>query len=344
MVMTDNNLPAGFSKPLGDAALEAAVLDVLTTSSYRTCRHTLAFLDELADFVGTSYAIGTASRVDAMRIALAAFDVRSGTEVITVSYGPATACAAALQLGAVPRLIDIDEHTATMSTARLCEAINGRTAAIVAVHLNGRPADMDAIMDVANEFGIPVIEDASEALGAQYRGIRVGSIGDLAVIGLDLAAHLHATGEGAAVTTDSGELAERLAVLAGQTMLTRANNDTGWHTHLDEMQAAMLRVHLDRLDETNDDGYLRVDRLLPRLRQTDGVIFRSADVADSYSVYGSLLLRCQSVRGLEQIASIPGLVQAPARSAVHLSPEYADRVVTGDLPNTRLWLESALLI
>lgn len=229
--------------------LEAAIAAVLNSGWYILGQEVSSFEDEFAKFLGVDHAVGVASGTDALLLALRAFEIGPGDEVITVSH-TAVATVASIELsGAKPCFVDIDESTYTMDPGQLPLAITPRTKAIIPVHLYGQPADMDRIMAFARRHGLIVIEDCAQAHGALYAGKRVGSLGDAAAFSFYPTKNLGAIGDGGAVTTNRVEIAERLRLLRQYGWRERYISEiAGYNSRLDELQAAILRVRLRHLD------------------------------------------------------------------------------------------------
>jgi len=169
-----------------------------------------------------------------------------------VSY-TAVATVAAIQLaGAIQVLVDIEPHFYTMDTSKLKLVITPRTKAIITVHLYGQPADLDPILEIAQQHNLRVIEDCAQAHGATYKGKRVGSYGDMACFSFYPTKNLGALGDGGMVVTDQPKLAQRVRLLREYGWAERyVSHIPGWNSRLDEVQAAILRVKLRYLDQDN---------------------------------------------------------------------------------------------
>jgi dTDP-4-amino-4,6-dideoxygalactose transaminase len=232
--------------------IDAAVGRVMAGGWYILGPEVEAFETEFAAYLGVDHAVGVASGTDAVLLALRACSVGPGDEVITVSH-TAVATVAAIELcGAAPRLVDIDLASFTMAPAALAAAVTPRTRAVIPVHLYGQPADMDAILAIAREHNLIVIEDCAQAHGARYRGRMVGTMGDAAAFSFYPTKNLGATGDGGAVATNRPDVAERLRLLRQYGWRERYVSDVaGYNSRLDELQAAILRVRLRYLDEEN---------------------------------------------------------------------------------------------
>jgi len=232
--------------------IDAAVARVLGGKQYILGPEVEAFEAEFARYCGAAHAIGVGNGTEALQLALLACGVGAGDEVVTsASTSPFTALAIAMT-GARPVLVDVDAQTHTMAPDALVTALGPRVRAIVPVHLYGQPADMDPILALARPRGIRVVEDACQAHGAEYRGRRVGTLADAAAFSFYPTKNLGAVGDGGAVVTADADVAARVRMLRDG---GRADRDRhvvrGVNSRLDELQAAILRVKLRRLDEWN---------------------------------------------------------------------------------------------
>lgn len=230
--------------------VDAAVLDVMASGHFVLGPNVKALEAEVAEYVGCRYGIGVASGTDALRLSLAALDIGPGDEVITTPFTFVATANTISHSGARPVFVDIDPRTFNIVPAQIEAAITGRTKAIVPVHLYGQPAEMDAIMKIARQHNLYVIEDCAQAIGAEEDGRRVGSFGDVACFSFYPTKNLGAYGDGGMVTTNNSEIAERVDVLRRQGGKTKYYHEVlGFNSRLDEMQAALLRVKLRHLDD-----------------------------------------------------------------------------------------------
>ncbi len=207
---------------------------------------------ELAEYCGAGYAVGCGSGTDALYLALRALDVGPGDEVLTVPFTFFATAGAITNVGAKPVFTDIDPATFNMDPAQACEALrrNPRIKAVLPVHLYGACADLDPILEGARRAGVAVVEDAAQAIGAEYRGKRAGSLGTLGCFSFFPSKNLGGAGEGGMITTNDAALAERLRALRVHGSKVRYYHDeVGTNSRLDSLQAAVLRVKLRHLDE-----------------------------------------------------------------------------------------------
>jgi len=233
--------------------IHAALEQVLDDGWFVLGKQGEGFEREFADFCGVAHCVGVGSGTEAIHLALLACGVEPGDDVVTVSLTAVPTASAISFAGARPVFVDVDPRGFNMDPSRLEDAITPKTRAIIPVHLYGQMADMDPILEVARRRGIPVIEDACQAHGAEYRGRRAGSIGALAAFSFYPTKNLGACGDGGAVTTDDPEIADRLQLLRNYGQRKRYYHESkGFNSRLDEMQAAILRAKLRRLDRWNE--------------------------------------------------------------------------------------------
>ena len=210
------------------------------------------FEKEFAQFNTVSHAVGVGSGTEALHIALRALDIGQGDEVITTAQ-TAVATAFAIDLaGAKPIFVDIELDFFTIDPDLIEDAITPKTKAIIPVHIYGQPCDMDAIMEIANKNNLKVIEDCAQAHGAEYKGKRIGSIGDVGCFSFYPTKNLGAIGDGGALVTNNNQLAEKIKLIREYGWEERyVSSKEGWNSRLDELQAAILRVKLKNLDMDN---------------------------------------------------------------------------------------------
>ena len=238
-------------EPLMPELLEA-LRQVTETSAFAGGPFVERFETEFASFCRTRHALGVGSGTDALWLSLLALGVGPGDEVITVPNGFMATAEAISFCGARPVFVDIDVQTYTMNPALLEAAITPRTQAIIPMHIFGQMADMNPILAIAHRHGVPVVEDASQAPGAEYRGRRAGSLGAAGCFSFDPGKNLGAFGEAGAVTTDESELRSKIQVLFDHGQATKhLHSIIGWNARMDGIQAAVLSVKLRRLEAAN---------------------------------------------------------------------------------------------
>ena len=233
--------------------IDAAIAEVFESCQFVLGEKVEAFESDFAAYCQTRHALGVNSGTSALHLALLAAGIKPGDEVITVSYTFVASVAAIRYTGARPVLVDIDPSSCTIDPTRLEEAITPRTKAVMPVHLYGTCADMDPILEIARRHDLIVIEDAAQAHGAEYKGQRAGSIGDLACFSFYPGKNLGAYGEGGAVVTNDPEYAYVIKRLRDHGQTQKYHHDAvGYNYRMEGMQGAVLGVKLRHLDDWND--------------------------------------------------------------------------------------------
>jgi len=205
---------------------------------------------EVAEYSGCAHGIGVSSGTDALLVALMAIDLKTGDEVITTPYTFFATAGAVSRLGGKPVFVDIDPLTYNIDPARIEAALTSRTRAIMPVHLYGQMADLDPIVEIAERRGLYVLEDAAQAIGSEYKGLRAGSIGHLGCFSFFPSKNLGGVGDGGMVTTNDSELAHRVKLLRNHGYSPKYYNKVvGGNFRLDAIQAAVLLVKLRYLDQ-----------------------------------------------------------------------------------------------
>lgn len=253
-----------------------------------------AFEREVNAYIGSKFAVSCASGSDALLLALMAYEIGAGDEVITTPFTFVATAGSIARLGARPVFVDIDPITFNLDPAAVERVITPRTRAIMPVHLFGLSADMDTLMAVANARNIPVVEDAAQAIGARYKDHQVGTIGAFGCFSFFPSKNLGAAGDGGLITTNDPELADRLRILRGHGSRERYYYEVlGTNSRLDSIQAAILRVKLRYLD-TWAEGRRANAETYRRLFTEAGLLDRvtlPTETANTYHVYNQYTIR-----------------------------------------------------
>ena len=229
-----------------------AVDRVLSSGWYILGEEVKAFEKEFAGYIGVRYGVGVGSGTEALHLALLACGIGEGDEVITVAHTAVATVAAIEMARARPVFVDIEPLSCGMNPRLIEAAITSRTKAIVPVHLYGHPVDIQAIQLVADRFGLRIIEDCAQAHGAEFKGRRVGSFGDIGCFSFYPTKNLGAYGDGGIAVTDDSDLFNRIKLLRQYGWGERyVSSVKGINSRLDELQAAILRVKLRHLDAWN---------------------------------------------------------------------------------------------
>ncbi len=233
--------------------LLAAVAGVIDSQQFVLGSEVAALEHEIADYSNARFGIGCASGSDALLLALMALDLEPGDEVVTTPFSFFATASAITRLGGVPRFVDINPLTYNIDPLQIEAAITSRTRAILPVHLYGQCADMDPINEIGARRGLPILEDAAQAIGAEYRGRRAGSMGQVGCFSFYPTKNLGGAGDGGMLVTNDEPLAVRLRRLRVHGGATEYHHDeVGINSRLDALQAAVLRVKLNFVDEWSE--------------------------------------------------------------------------------------------
>src|SRR5580692_6658535 len=234
------------------AEINEATSRVIQEADFILGREVRLFEEEFAAFCEVQYAVGVDSGTSALELALRAYDIGPGDEVITAANSFIASALAISHAGAKPVLVDVDPQTHTIDVAGIASAITRRTKAILPVHLYGHAADMGPIRQLAERLGIIVIEDACQAHGARYEGKRAGSLGHAAAFSFYPGKNLGAFGDGGMIVTNDPDIAKRLEMLRNYGQKEKYHHQfRGYNRRLDTLQAAILRVKLKYLEKWN---------------------------------------------------------------------------------------------
>ncbi|MBZ5634707.1 MAG: DegT/DnrJ/EryC1/StrS family aminotransferase [Acidobacteriia bacterium] len=230
--------------------VDAAIADVLESQHFILGPKVDQCEKAIAAYSQCSHAVGVSSGSDALLVCLMAENIGPGDEVITTPYTFFATAGAIARLGATPVFVDIDPVTYNLDVSQIASKITGKTRAIIPVHLYGQMAEMDAIMQTAEKHGLVVIEDAAQAIGAEYKGRRAGSVGHYGCFSFFPSKNLGAAGDGGMVVTNDAERAEKVRVLRGHGSKPKYYHKfVGGNFRLDAIQAAIVSAKLPHLDE-----------------------------------------------------------------------------------------------
>lgn len=306
--------------------IDEAIARVLNSERYILGPEVAAFEKEFAAYLGTQFGLGVASGTDALWLALRACGIGPGDEVITVAHTAVATVTAIEAVGALPVLVDIDPQSFTLDPNRLEAAVTPKTKAIVPVHVYGHPADMPAIMSIADRYNVRVIEDCAQAHGAAIAGKKVGTWGDIASFSFYPTKNLGAVGDGGMVVTADSELAQRVRHLREYGWEERyVSATTGWNSRLDELQAALLRVKLKHLPADTErrralaalysEVLAEAEVALPQTRRGTTPVWH---------LYVVRVRERDAVQTSLRAQGIGALIHYPV--PIHLQPAYRDRL------------------
>jgi dTDP-4-amino-4,6-dideoxygalactose transaminase len=282
------------------AEVTAAISDVLESQHFILGPKVEQCENAIAAYSRCSYGIGVSSGSDALLACLMAENIGRGDEVITTPYTFFATVGAISRLGATPVFVDIDAATYNMNVSQVAARITGKTRAIIPVHLFGQMADIDAVMQLAKEHGLVVIEDAAQAIGAEYMGHRAGSIGHYGCFSFFPSKNLATTGDGGMVVTNDAGRAEKLRVLRGHGAKPKYHHKiVGGNFRLDAMHAAVVTAklpHLDNWTAARQHNAQRYDRLFG---ETGAPIGLPAVVTDRH-IFNQYVIRVSGRDALQE--------------------------------------------
>ena len=316
--------------------IEKEVLEVLASGSYILGKHNKALQEEFAAYVGSKYSLGLNSGTDALHLGLRALNIGRGDEVITTAFTFVATASAIGLAGATPVFVDIDKDTFNIDPDKIEAAITPKTKAIIPVHLYGQPADMDKIMAIAKKHNLKVIEDCCQAIGAEYKGQKVGTFGDFGCFSFYPTKNLGGMGDGGMITCNDQELYDRIVALRNHGGAIRYYHDElGVNSRLDEIQAAILRVKLNYIDEWNkarQDNAYRYNELFAKYPE----IVTPVEIENSYCVYHQYTIKIENrdeVHKLLQENGVGAMIYYPV--PLHLQKLHKELgYKVGDLPLT----------
>jgi dTDP-4-amino-4,6-dideoxygalactose transaminase len=304
-----------------------AVTNVLETQRFVLGPEVEQFEAEICDYLGSRFAVACASGTDALILALMAARIGPGDEVITTPFTFVATASAIVRAGATPVFADIDPETYNLDPESVSRAITSKTRAIIPVHLFGLPADMEPIMDVAERCGIAVIEDAAQAIGAEYQGRKAGTIGAMGCFSFFPSKNLGGAGDGGIIVTNDSNHADRLRVLRVHGSRQKYQYEIlGTNSRLDALQAAILRVKLRHLSDWTEQRRRNAQRYC-RLFAVSGAedhVVLPTEPGERRHVYNQFTLRCSERDLLREHLNregIPTEIYYPY--PLHLQPAFA---------------------
>lgn len=338
-------VPKGLIKPwpIITPQDEAAVLDALRSGKLWEAGtpNALKLQEEWASYTGVKNCILTQSGTAALHMAVAAAGVGPGDEVLVPAFSFVASATCVLHQNAIPIFVDIDRTNGNIAVNEIEDRISKRTKAIIVVHIHGLPADMDKICEIARRWGIVVIEDACQAHGAEYRGKKAGSLGDIACFSLNGCKNLSAGGEGGLLVTNNDDYAE-VALATGMYGMRKDGMPHGlrnlsrvsWMYRGQELPAALARSQLERLDEYNDIRRQNCKYLTENLGRLNGAepIFEPTHKKHAYFAYS---LRCDPFRAGYDYT--PNVFREGIEKALHAEGVMIGQSETQPIPNQELF-------
>lgn len=292
------------------------------------------FEKEFADYCGAKHCIGVATGLDALYLILKAMEIGVGDEVIVPSNTFIATALAVSYVGAIPVFVEPEISTYNIDVRRIEEKITDKTKAIIAVHLQGRPADMDIINEIAQRHGLKVVEDAAQAHGTKYKGKKVGTMSDAAGFSFYPGKNLGALGDGGCVVTNDKNLADKVRALGNYGSDYKYHHIyQGTNSRLDEMQAAFLRVKLRCLDKWNEYRKMVAKKYIDGINN-EAIILPLHSTDDYEHVYHVFVIRCEKRDELEDYLKENGISTVKHYPIpMHMQKAYEGlNISAGELP------------
>ena len=302
-----------------DDEIKKAVLEVLDSGWYILHEKTREFEKKFAEFCNEKNAVCVSSGTAGIFLSLLALDIKRGDEVIVPSFSFVSTATPVLEIGAKPVFVDVDAKTYTVDPEKIREAVTKRTKVIMPVHLYGHPANMDPIMEIAEDNDLYVVEDACQAHGAEYKGRRVGGIGHVACFSFYPSKNMTVCGDGGAVVTNNEEIAETVRKLRDHGRRDKYVFELkGYNLRFNEIQAAIGIKQLEKLPEWNESR-----RNIARMynQALDGLVTTPVEEPWAKHVYHVYVIRTKKREQLKEFLSHQGIstiVHYPV--PIHMQP------------------------
>lgn len=287
--------------------IDEAIKNVISETAFIGGKFVEQFEKEFANYQQAKHCIGVANGTDALEIVIEALDLPKGSEIIVPANSFIASSESVTRSGHKVVFCDCDEHNYTISLQSLKSKITPKTKAIIAVHLYGHPCDMDEIITIAKEHNLKVIEDCAQAHGAEYKGKRVGAIGDAGTFSFYPGKNLGAYGDGGAIVTNSDELAKKCKMIANHGRIEKYNHEfEGRNSRLDGLQAAILSVKLKHLDIWTNTRIKVADYYLENLKDIKNIVLPKREEW-AKQVYHLFVIRTQKRDELQQYLKDNGI-------------------------------------
>jgi len=304
--------------------IDEVIHRVIDKTSFIMGEEVRRFEEEFALFCKAKYAVGVANGTEALMLALKACGLAIGDEVITVPNTFIATTEAITMIGAKIVFVDVDPDTYNIDPGKIEEKITAKTKAIIPVHLYGQPADMDPINQIARKYNLKIVEDAAQAHGAEYKGRRIGTLGDIACFSFYPGKNLGAYGDAGAVVTNNEELAQKVAMLRNHGRTKKyLHQIEGFNSRLDALQAAILRVKLRHLEDWNKERREKA-KLYNQLLEPFPKIITPKMLDSTVPVYHLYVVRIKNRDRLQNILKTKGIstgIHYPL--PLHLQPAYS---------------------
>jgi len=323
--------------------IDKAVLDVIDSSQFIQGPAVKEFEKNIEAYLGCKHAIGCASGTDALQIAMMALEIKPGDEIITTPFSFIATTETIALLGAIPVYVDIDLKTYNIDPAKIEKKITERTKAIMPVHLYGQSCEMDEIMEIAGKNNLYVIEDAAQALGAEYNDRKICTIGQIGCISFYPSKNLGAFGDAGMLTTNDDNLAEKIIMITSHGSRKRYYHEVlGVNSRLDSIQAAILNIKLKYLNEYCEARITAAKKYNEKLKSFFETPY---EMPDSKHIYHQYSIRVNNRNELQKYlaeSGIPSMIYYPV--PLHMQQAYKYQYKYGDFPVTEKASEEIISI
>lgn len=334
--------------PVFDEEMKKAALDALQNERFVLGETVFKFEEEFARYCGVKYAVSTNSGTDALHLSLKAIGVKAQERVVVPSLSFIATANVVIQVGANPLFVDVDAETCNLDPVEMKRSITESTRAVIPVHLFGYPCDMDYIKEIAEQHGLVILEDACQAHGAEYKGLKVGGIGQVGCFSFYPSKNMTVCGDGGMMVTDDEETAEMVAKLRDCGRKSKYVHDmVGYTARLNTVNAAIGRVQLKKLDEWNEKRRKNAALYDGLLSDIDEVVLPPSGNSDIEPVYHLYVIRVKKRDELKKWLEDYGIecsVHYPL--PIHLQPIYKKLFgfEGGEYPNSESVSQSCLSI
>lgn len=313
--------------------IDGAIQEVLDSTQFILGKKVNEFEKSASEYLGVKYAVGVANGTDALQIALMALGIGKDDEVITTPFTFVATTETIVMIGARPVYVDIDPVSYNIDVKKIKEKITSKTKAILPVHLYGNPAEMDEILAIAKEHNLYVIEDSAQGFGAEYKGKKVCSFGDVACISFFPSKNLGCYGDGGMVVTNNEEIYEKVRMIANHGSKVRyVHERLGMNSRLDALQAAILNVKIKYINEWNNQRIQNANLYSEKLRNLKQVI-TPAYPEYSKHIFHQYTIKVENRDELQKFLgskNIPTAIHYPI--PLHLQPAFRGFAEEGSLP------------
>lgn len=323
-----------------------ALEDVMSNAHFILGANVKKLEQDIANYSNVEHGIGVANGSDALHISLLGCGVKEGDEVIAPAFTFFATAGAVARIGAKPVFVDIDPKTFNIATSKIEEAITEKTKAIIPVHLYGQMADMDSIVAIAKKYNLAIIEDAAQAIGATYKGKRVGELGTTACYSFFPTKNLGAYGDAGMIVTNNAEIAESMRVIRVHGSKPKYYHHVlGYNSRLDELQAAILNVKFPHLDEWNTLRREKANNYTHLLKEQLGekvvTPYQDENCHHIFHQYTIRVDRRDELQAYLKEQGVETMVYYP--KPLHLQPVFSNLgYKEGDLPETEKACQEAI--